>query len=48
MADHQTDRAAGEAGVGHQRDDDILLAAERGDARGRIKHFRHARRPARA
>ena len=48
MADHQADRAAREAGVGHQADDDSLLAAQRGDARGRIEHLGHSGRSARA
>ncbi len=47
MADHQADRAAREAGIRHQADDDAALAAERRDARGRVEHLRHARRAAR-
>ena len=42
MADHQTDRPAGEAAIGHQADDNAALAAQRGDARCGIQHFRHA------
>ena len=48
MADHQTHRAAREARIGHQADDDVALAAQRGDARGRVEHFRHAGRTHRA
>ena len=47
MADDQSHRPAGEPGIGHQRDDDAALAAERGDPRRRVEHFRHPRRAAR-
>ena len=40
VADDQSDRAAGETGVGHQRDGDAALAAQRGDPRGRDRASR--------
>ena len=43
MADDEADRSAGEARIGHQRHHNAALTAQRGDARGRVEHFRHAR-----
>ena len=47
VADDEADRAAGEPRVGHERDRDALLAAERRDARRRVEQLRHAGRAAR-
>src|SRR5262245_8705588 len=47
VTDNETNRAAGEARIGHQCHNNAALSAERGDARGRIEHLRHSRRAAR-
>ena len=41
VADDQTDRSTREACVGHQRDGDVALSAQRGDPRGRVEQFGH-------
>ena len=43
VADDQADRSPREAGVGHQRDGDVPLAAEGRDPRGGVEELRHAR-----
>src|SRR5262249_43378090 len=47
VADDEAYRSAGEARIRHQRHDNLPLAAERRDARGRVEHLRHPRRAAR-
>ena len=46
VADDQTDRSPREAGIRHQRDGDVPLAAQGGDPRGRVEELGHAGRPA--